>query len=285
MSYLFGAVLLQVWNANLLKMGESRFQQRMVVIGFNYISATAIAVVLWAVEDGTVPAGITWGFGAVAGFFYATSLFFFMVSIAHSGLALSSTGMRLSVLWPLLLSLIAFGEEPTPSQWSGIGLTLAVIVLFGRAGLTKSRATPGGMAALFWLLALFLCMGGGLATLKAFTEMDQPANRSAMLAILFASAGIMCWGVIAAGPKENIRRTLGRDALLGLVFGVGNVAGNSLLLLGLERVAGVVAFPLVNISVIVLNSLSGVLLWRERMGGMAIVAVALATLAIVLMTV
>ncbi|MEE8434037.1 MAG: hypothetical protein V3S64_04540 [bacterium] len=285
MSYLFVAVLLQVWNANLLKIGESRGQQRMVVIGFNYISATAIAAVLWAVEGGTAPAGITWIFGPVAGFFYATSLFFFMVAIARSGLALSTAGMRLSVLWPVLLSLIAFGEVPTALQWSGIGLTLAVMALLGRTGLRESRSADGGLSGRLSLLALFLCMGGGLSTLKAFTEMDSPANRSAMLALLFASAGIMCWAVIAVGPAGGMRRIRGRDALLGLLFGVGNVAANSFLLLGLEQVAGVVAFPLVNISVILLNSLSGVLLWRERLGRVESAAVAVATLAIVLMTV
>ena len=58
MNYLLGAILLQVWNANLLKIGESRRQRRMVVIGFNYLSATAIAAVLWAMEGGAAPAGI-----------------------------------------------------------------------------------------------------------------------------------------------------------------------------------------------------------------------------------
>lgn len=284
MSYLFLAVLLQVWNANLLKIGESRHQQRMVVIGFNYISATAIATVLWAVEGAATPAGITWVFGSVAGFFYATSLFFFMVAIARSGLALSTAGMRLSVLWPMLLSLIAFGEAPTALQWSGIGLTLSVMILFGRTGLRVSRATPGGLAGSLSLLALFLCMGGGLSTLKAFTEMDSPVNRSAMLALLFASAGIMCWAVIFAVPGGTLRRIRRGDVLLGLVFGVSNVASNALLLLGLEQVAGVVAFPLVNIGVILLNSLSGFLLWRERLGRVEGAALALATLAIVLMT-
>lgn len=285
MSYLFLAVVLQVWNANLLKIGESRNQQRMVVIGFNYISATAIATVLWAVEGATAPAGITWVFGSIAGFFYATSLFFFMVAIARSGLALSTAGMRLSVLWPMLLSLIAFGEAPTALQWSGIGLTLAVMVLLGRSGLRQSRATPGGLAGLLSLLALFLCMGGGLSTLKAFIEMDSPANRSAMLVLLFASAGLMCWAVIAAGPAGALRRIQGQDVMMGLVFGVGNVASNSFLLLGLEQVAGIVAFPLVNISVILLNTMSGILLWSERLGRVETMALAVATLAIVLMTV
>ena len=284
MSYLFLAVLLQVWNANLLKIGESRPQRRMVVIGFNYISATAIAVVLWVMQGGGAPAGITWILGPVGGFFYATSLFFFMVAIARSGLALSSAGMRLSVLWPMLLSLIACGEVPTALQWGGIGLTLAVMAMLGRTGLRQGPSPDGGLSGRLSLLALFLCMGGGLSTLKAFTEMDSPDNRSAMLALLFASAGIMCWAVIAFGPAGEIRRISGRDAIWGLLFGVGNVASNGFLLLGLEQVAGVVAFPLVNISVILLNSLSGVLLWRERLGRVETAAVAVATLAIVLMT-
>ena len=59
MNNLFLAVVLQVWNANLLKIGETRRQQRMVVIGFNYLSATAIAAVLWVAEGAKAPGGLT----------------------------------------------------------------------------------------------------------------------------------------------------------------------------------------------------------------------------------
>lgn len=280
MIYIFLAILGQVWNANLLKIGETAGQDRLVVLGFNYLSATALAIVYWAVQHPALPGTATLVVGPVAGFFYAASLFCFMVAISRAGLGMATATMRLSVIWPTLLSLTVFGEVPTPVQLAGVVLTLLVVVLLGERGMRGRNALPGGDERLWWLLALFLTMGAGFSSLKVFNELSPPAEKSAMLSLLFFSAGVWCWAFILAGKRTVRRGDVGR----GLLFGVSNVVSNALALMGLERVAGVVAFPMLNVGVILLASVSGMVFWRERPQRVEIAAIALAALAILLMT-
>ncbi len=193
---------------------------------------------------------------------------------------MATAAMRLSVIWPTLVSLAVFGELPTAVQLAGVVLTLLVVVLLGARGVRGPPGVGGADRRLAWLLGLFLTMGAGFSSLKVFSELSPPQDKSAMLTLLFCSAGLWCWGFIVAGRRRARRG----DAARGLLFGVGNVVSNALTLLGLERVPGVVAFPLLNIGVILLASLSGIAVWRERPGRVELAAIALSALAIVLMT-
>jgi drug/metabolite transporter (DMT)-like permease len=69
----------------------------------------------------------------------------------------------------------------------------------------------------------------------------------------------------------------------GVLCGLGNAAGNVCFLKSLDSVSGVVAFALRDAGVIVLVSLLGVAVWRERPGRMGTVAIAAAACAVVLL--
>jgi drug/metabolite transporter (DMT)-like permease len=278
MTYLVLAVLVQVAMASLLKIGELYQQDRLVVMGFNYLFAGFIAAGVWAVQGSGVPGVPTLVLGPVAGFFYAAGLFLWMGAIGAAGLGTSTTALRLAVLWPTLLSLLAFGERPSASQLGGIALTFGVLGLLGAQSLRVSRMRPG-QGAFGWLLATFVFNGGVGICQKLFIEWGRPVEKAALLALIFSTAALIC----GAAVLRRHRRLRGGDVLRGLAFGFGNVCSNGLLLLGLERVPGVVAFPFSGVGLIALTALSGVLLWRERPGLYGSAAIALAGVAIVLM--
>lgn len=278
MFYLFLAVLVQTWNAALLKIGELYRQERLVVMGFNYITASLGAAMLWAWQGTGMPGTVTLVLGPVGGFFWATSLFLWMGAMARVGLATSTAAMRLSVIWPTLISLTIFGEMPHLLQWGGIALTLLVLLLLGIISF-RTRGSHIGEGGILWLFGMFALMGGVGITQKFFIEWGRPEDKSALLTLVFFTAGLMCWGAIGVG-RLRLRRS---DALRGFVFGLGNVSGNFFTLLALEDVPGVVAFPVLSIGVILLASLSGILLWKERPGRLGLLAILLSAVAIFLM--
>ena len=59
MIFLVLAVLVQVAMASLLKIGELYRQDRLVVMGFNYLAATVVSVTAWAVQGSGVPGTAT----------------------------------------------------------------------------------------------------------------------------------------------------------------------------------------------------------------------------------
>ncbi len=281
MIYLLLAIVGAVYIALVLKWGEARRRSRMVLMAANYLAATLITGGYTLAVHGIAPSLATLLWGSATGVIYAVSLLLWMVVIEHAGMGASTTAMRLSVVWPALTSVLVFGE--VPSLWQGLGFALAgaaIVLLTVRSGLAPGASRGSGPG---WLLALWVTSGGCGTFLKLFHEWGPPDQRPVFLVLMFLSAGLICWGWVAARMWRAGLRLHGPDLRDGLFFGVGNVVGNGFLLKSLETVPGVVAFPLRDTGVIVLVSLLGVLVWKERPGRIGTAALAIAAAAVVLL--
>lgn len=279
MIYLVFTVLLHVGLASILKVGELYQQDRLVVMGFNYLFASLAAAAGWAWLGTGVPGTATLVLGPVGGFFFAMGLFLWMGAIATAGMGLATAAIRLAVLWPTLLSFVVFAERASAYQWGGVVLTFGVLGMLAVHSLRLGRASPG-QGAFGWLLATFMINGGVGITQKLFTELAPPQEKLALLTLVFGSAGILS-GAVVLWRRRRLRRG---DVLRGLAFGCGNLLGGVSLLKGLETVPGVVAFPFVSVCLIAFTAVLGMAVWRERPGRLGVAAVALAGVAIVLMT-
>ncbi len=278
MVYLLISVLAMVFNGAVLKWGETRGQNRRLVLSINYLCATGGMALLWLAQGGGVPGRVTWVLGPAGGVFYGVGLFLWMVAIARVGLGTSTAAMRLSVVWPTLLSIALFSEIPSILQGTGIGFALAAIGLLAYAqrrgrGEHAERGWP-------WLVSVFLVTGGIGVVLKIFVEVGEPDEKTALLALAFGTAGLIGWGSLLARPGSFH----GEDVLRGVLFGIGNMVTNGTLLKALETVPGAIAFPLNNSGIIVLTAAAGVLMWKEKPGGWGYASIAAAALAIVLIS-
>lgn len=281
MLYLLLAIFGTVYLAVVLKWGEARRRSRMVLMAANYFAATALAGGYFLWEHGVPPGLATVLWGSATGLVYAVSLLLWMVVIRHAGVGASTAAMRLSVVWPALISVIVFGEGL--SLWQGLGVALAlsaVILLAIRSGLAPQALHGAGPG---WLIALFVTSGLCGSFLKLFQQWGAPEQRPAYLALIFLSAGMLCWAWVAWRRWRLGERLHGPDVRDGLLFGVGNVVGNGFLLKSLETVPGSLAFPLRDSACIVIVSGIGVVVWRERPGRIGTVALAAAAAAVVLM--
>ncbi len=281
MLYLLLATLGAVYIALVLKSGQVQRRSRMVVLATNYLTASLVTGGYHLVTRGTAPSFATVLWGAGAGVFFAVSLLLWMVVIEHAGMGASTAAMRLSVVWPALTSILIFGEWP--SLWQGLGIALAfaaIALLTVRSGLSPSALRGSGPGA---LLALFVASGACGMSLKLFHEWGEPAERTLFLVLIFLSAGVLSSGWVGLRRWRSGEALHGPDLRDGVLFGLGNVVGNGFLLKSLETVPGVVAFPLRDSAVIVLVSLLGVLVWKERPGRLGTAALAAAAGAVVLL--
>ena len=279
MIYLFLAIAFQVANSVVLKQGEVRGQNRLVMMERNYLVASVLAGGMWWAGGGGWPGMATVALALTGGAFYAASLLLWMVAILRSGLGTATAAMRMSVLWPTLASFVAFGERPNALQWAGMGLAFSVIVLLaGRA--LPARGGAAVSQGVGNLLALFVVHGGTGLVQKLFTEVSATQERPALLALIFFTA----WVITVIAVRLRPAPATGDDHRRGMVFGVLNLTTNYLILLGLAQVPGVVAFPLMNCAVILLATLAGMALWRERPGRSGLLIIVLAAAAVTLLT-
>lgn len=274
MAYIVISVVTMVFNGMVLKWGETRGQNRLAVMSFNYLFASLGTASVWMLQNGGLPSRTTLLLGPAAGIFYGVGLFLWMVAISRSGLGTSTAAMRISVVWPTLLSIALFGEIPSVSQGTGIALTLIAIGLMTKANWGSGN---GGWP---WLVAVFLVTGGIGVLLKIFIELGHGQERMAFLALAFSAAAVLSWGAMLV-KKAPIR---GGDVLRGVMFGAGNMLTNASLLKALEDLPGTVAFPLNNSGVIVLTALMGVVLWKEQPGPWGYGAITAAVVSIVLIS-
>ena len=278
MIWLLPAALCSVTIAVILKVNEMRKGDRLLLAGANYIVASVLSFVFVAGRL-EVPEGATLAIGTLAGIVYVLGFLVLMAGISRGPLAVPVTVMRLSVALPIAVSILFWAERPGGFQWAGIALGVAAILLFGTSlsGSSERRCSGCG----YWLLivGLFLVMGIGDILLKAFRELSPDADRMAFTWILFTVAAIFTWAVILIRRIPFDRRTF----LLGLVLGVPNLFSTLFTLLALRSVPASIAFPFINLTVIIGSALLAFIVWRESLDRLSMAGLALAALALVLL--
>mgnify|MGYP005843065663 CR=1 FL=1 len=128
------------------------------------------------------------------------------------------------------------------------------------------------------LLGLFLLQGLAVTAPKAFAEMAPAAEGRIYLALLFGTAALTFlahW----LGPARPRRR----DLLWGVALGATNATSNLLTVHVLQRLPGILVYPVSTAGALLVTSAIGLWVWKEPVGkwGRMGMVVALVTVALV----
>jgi len=259
-----------------MRLSERYAKNNVSMLAVNYATCTLLsvcyagAISFLPVQEG---AGFTAAWGALSGLMYLASFLLLQWNIRKNGVVLPATFMKLGVLVPTLLSIVAFGETPGVLQLVGVALAVAAIIL-----INLSKDT-GRAKSFFGLIILLVCGGLTDFTSKIYEEMGSAALSDHYLLMTFAAAMLLCV-LLAAVKKQRI--TL-YDAGLGLLIGIPNYYSARFLLASLSSVPAVVAYPTVNVGTIVLVTLCGALLFKERLTSRQRVAMGMILVSLVLL--
>jgi drug/metabolite transporter (DMT)-like permease len=246
--FLFLSLASSLAIAILLRYSEGKARDRVVVIASNYIVASALGFLLTTNIDASP--GV-YGLGVVLGLFFFVGFMLFSKAIKFAGLAGAVTMGRISLAIPVAFSIFLWGEKP--SVWDFVGLALIFFIILAWEG-KIGKISPV-------LLSLFTIFGLLDAAMKFFKIKFPATDEGFFLVILFFSAIIWSWGYILYAK----RIVTTRDVLTGLLLGIPNFFSSYCLLRALIDVPGYVAFPFINIGIIILSALSGFILFKERL--------------------
>ncbi len=278
MIWLLPAAGCSIGIALILKANEVRGGSRILLAGSNYIVASVLSLLLLGARVPR-PDSVTLTLGTVTGVIYVLGFLLLMAGIRRGPLAVPVTVMRLSVVVPIAASMAIWGEHPGAVQWTGIALGMVAIVLFGW-GLSRPGATSHrGREYWLFILSLFLVMGVGDLLLKSFRELSPDTERLLFTWILFTVAAVFTWILVWLRRIPFALSTF----LLGLVLGVPNLFSTIFMLMALQNVPASIAFPFVNLTVILGSTLCGLLFWKERIRGLALAGLIAAAAALVLL--
>ncbi len=275
MIYLLLAMISSMLVSVLMRLSEKHSRGGMGMLAANYIMCCAMALAfsgsiqLFPAAEG-LPAALS--LGAVNGVLYLAGFVLLQWNISKNGVVLPATFMKLGVLVPTVLSIVAFGETPGAAQIVGILAAVAAIVLIQGGGRQETGSVWG-------LVLLLLAGGGGDAMSKIYEEIGPAALKDQFLLYTFLTALILC-AVLCVVRKQPVGW---REALWGLMIGVPNYFSARFLLLSLKDLPAVVAYPCFSVGTIVLVTLVGALCFKEKLSRRKLIALGVILVSLVLL--
>ena len=211
--------------------------------------------------------------GGIFGGFFFLSFIYYQKSVKENGVGVSGTIAKLGILIPMIFSIIIWKEYPGTLQWIGILLSLVSIIIVNISfkGLEKLSIAPS---------IIFLFLFGGLAEFsnKIYQKYALNDFKSLFLFFIFLVAFIISF-IYAKKKKSVIKK---KDVLIGFLVGIPNLFSSFFLILSLESINTSVAFPLFSAGSIILITLGGYFIFKEKISFKNKIAIGLTLIALVL---
>ena len=246
------AITMKVANANKLRLGQ--------FLAVNYV-VCLLALLAWGFWQKPVSNSIfIWALGIFVGVMYVLSLWLFNKSISITGLALSTTLMRLSSALPTLGSLIHFAEHTSLYQVLGLILAFACLPLASKEPIRFGQTGKEVWKGMLWGLLLFAVYGLTDFTFKIQAELEPLTNPGGFMATIFGTALLLTFPQLFKGARPS-----NQCLFWGVVMGTTNVLTTFFWIRTLTHLPGSVAYPMLGLGVIALTTLASLLIWHEKL--------------------
>ena len=242
----------------------------------NYIAACGIsaAIFVMRMQNGQARAFtglITLPLALFAGVIYLVCLLLIQKAIAESGPSATTMFNRLSMVFPVLISIFIFHEHAGLIRWLGIALAIASLVIFNWEGGIRLK----GVLMRMWI-------AGGFAELtnSLFARLCPQEDKPFYMMLVFGTAGLITAGLLLRrkGPKISAK-----EVLLGLCIGSVNLGSSSFTVSALQRLPNSIVYPTVTVSIILLTTLVGVLFFGDRLEKKHKIAMGIAIAAVIIL--
>lgn len=202
------------------------------------------------------------------------SFIFYQKSVHKNGVGISGTFAKLGILIPMIFSIVLWREYPTSLQWIGIVLALTSIIMVNLSlkGIKKFDFEP---------TIILLFVFGGLAEFsnKIYQKYALSDYKSVFLFFIFFVAFFISVGY-ARKKKAKVTK---KDVLTGFAVGIPNLFSSFFLILSLDTLTTSVAFPLFSAGSILLITLGGYFIFKERISNKNKLAIGLIIVALILL--
>ena len=273
------AVLSTAMISIIMRLSTGRITHNLGMLTMNYIVCTLLSGLFGgyqgALNLGDPGIGTVLAMGTVNGILYLSGFMLMQVNVRKNGVVLSSIFQKLGLLVTLVVSVVFYREIPDLLQSFGFVIAVAAIVLMNYR---KDGEKAGSRAA---LIGMLLSCGMGDAMSKIFTESNVAALEGQFLFYTFAVAM-----VLAVVCTKMAKQKIGvREAIFGTLIAIPNYFCSLFILKALEDLSAVIVYPVFSVGGILVVTLAGVLVFRERLGKLQWIGVGAILAALVLLNI
>ena len=264
----------------LLKLARSRRFDLGQAIAVNYIAATILTLGLLQPQPQTLLNNPdAWGLLSALGLLLPTVFLVMAMAVRHAGIVLSDAAQRLSLLIPLLAAFLFFNEVLTTQKLLGMALAFAALICLL---IKKKSLNPNQSRVFLTPLALIgVWLGYGVIDIL----FKQLARTGSQFATSLLGAFVLAGGFMLLILVFKKTPWTARNVIAGLLLGVLNF-GNIYFYIRAHQLFPEnpsLVFAAMNIGVICTGTLIGAVIFRERLGKVNVIGIALAIAAMLLL--
>jgi len=281
--YLLLSAVCSLIIAHLLKLTEVKQARTLNTLTVNYLIAFIVAFGVGAGDangSGLFLINYMFLFCMIIGAFFIGNFVVYGKSVHINGIGVSVSAMRLSLVIPVLISILLYGEKLGYLKALGILMVLgALILLIPKQTHIKIK----NINASWLLLSTFLLTGFADASLKIYHEsFSAQLNEANFMGYVFVAAFLIGLGICLYRKGPLVSR---KEMLLGACIGIPNLYSSIFLIDALNGIKGAVAFPIVNTMNVLGGTLLGLLVWKDKVTSRQWLGIFVAVTAILLLVI
>jgi drug/metabolite transporter (DMT)-like permease len=226
-----------------------------------------------------------WFYGALfLGFLFITIFNVMAITSQRNGLSVASVSGRMAVVIPIIFGIVLYSETITSIKVIGILLALVAVYLTSVKS-NQSKSFEGSSL----ILPIILFLGSGaIDTLLKYTELNFVPEESVSIfsAYIFGIAFVfgilfLVYQILMKKEKFEMKSIIG-----GIALGIPNYFSIEFLIraLKIKGIESSVLFTINNVSIVLLTTLFGLFLFKEKLENKNWIGVLLAVISIVLIT-
>lgn len=280
MHYLALAILCSVIVSVLLKVARKQNIVLEQAIALNYVMAFSLNYLWFKPSLPSDLSTLPWGIFLALGVLLPTVFIIMGKAVEYAGIAKSDVAQRLSLILPIFASVLIFAEQIVAYKMLGVGLAfIALFCLLARSDSNNNGLAKGGSLAGFALIGVFLGYGVIDILFKQLSKSGSALPVS--LAISFAMGFVLMLLYICVQKQSWTTKNI----LGGLLLGLFNFFNILFYIKAHQHFKEnpTLVFTAMNIGVIVLGTLTGTAIFREKLKTINLIGLVLAVVAIVIL--
>ena len=277
MLFLILSILCSVTVGILFKVARRYTISITQIVATNYVLALILCYFFFSPDLVTVTAQAPWAIYIPLGILLPSIFLFLAASIQHMGIVKTDAAQRLSLFIPILAAWLIFGEQFNTLKITAFLIAFPALLLI----LTK----PSDNTENKWVYPAVVLVGFGLIDIL-FKQIALYTNLpyTTSLFVVFGIATAIMLVVISVEIRYKKRKLKYQSILFGALVGLFNF-GNILFYLKAHQSFAEnpsTVFAGMNMGVIIIGSLTGIFVFKEKLSKMNFTGLFLALIAIVL---
>jgi drug/metabolite transporter (DMT)-like permease len=250
------------------------------IVAWNYVFALLLCYFIFSPDISTIEATAPWSIYVPLGILLPSVFLFLAASIQHMGIVKTDAAQRLSLFIPILAAWLLFKEEFNTLKVSAFILALPALLLI----LSKKTENKNNN----WIYPTMVFVGFGV--IDILFKQIALATSLPFTTSLFIVFGISLAIMIVVVLYELVVK---KTKMKGINLGLGTLVGifnfsNILFYLKAHQAFAKnpsTVFAAMNMGVIIIGSLVGILIFKEKLNSKNYIGLFLALIAIVLITI